>query len=194
MAIDVKNILAKSLLNLVENNHLEHITIKQILEESGVSRQTFYNHFIDKNDLIQYIYVHKIIPDYQDIKEDMNFLNSLIVSFYHMKEYHKFMKEACMMEGQNCLKTYIFEHCKEFDLKWHQTLYGKEEMSDALKFATEYHAYASTSMTLSWILSDMPVSCEEMADLITRMRGIGMDQLFLNGEHGNPYKIDKMKE
>ena len=187
MAINIKEILVNGLLTMVETRSLENITIKQLLEYTGVSRQTFYNHFEDKNDLIQYIYLTKIIPDYNDSNMNINFRESLLVSFENMKKYHKFMKQACLMEGQNCLKDYIFDHCKEFDLKWHQKLYGKEKMSDALKFATEYHANASTSMTLSWILSDMPVSAQEIADMITKMRGIGMDKLSEEGEHGNPY-------
>ena len=104
-----------------------------------------------------------------------------------MKKYHKFIKEACMLEGEHCLKDYIYEHCKDYDLRWHQHLYGKKTMSDALRFATIYHANASSSMTLSWILSDMPVSCEEMAELITKIRGIGMDRLFAEGEGKNAY-------
>ena len=68
-----------------------------------------------------------------------------------MKKYHKFIKEACMLEGEHCLKDYIYEHCKDYDLRWHQHLYGKKTMSDALRFATTYHAHASSSMTLSWM-------------------------------------------
>lgn len=188
MAINVKEILLNGLLELVDQNNLSTITIKQLLNHTGISRQTFYNHFLDKNDLIQYIYRQKIIPDYYNQNMNINFKESLLASFYNMKKYNKFMKEACMVEGQNCLRDYIFEHCKEFDLKWHQTLYGSKPMGEALKFATEYHAYASTSMTLSWILSDMPVSVEEIVDMITRMRSIGMDKLFADGENGNPYK------
>ena len=62
-------------------------------------------------------------------------------------------------------------------------------MPDTLRFATEYHATASSSMTISWILSDMPASCEEMARLITDLRSVGMDKLFADGQtKGNPYK------
>ena len=44
-------------------------------------------------------------------------------------------------------------------------------------------------MTISWILSDMPASCEEMARLITDLRSVGMDKLFADGQtKGNPYK------
>ena len=43
-------------------------------------------------------------------------------------------------------------------------------------------------MTLSWILFDFPISCEEMADLITELRSVGMDQLFADGDYKkNPY-------
>ena len=189
MAINVKNIIASALLELCETKSLEALTVKQILEKSGVSRQTFYNHFIDKNDLIQYVYKEKIIPDFHDNNMNIRFYDSLVIAFENMKKYHHFMKQACLMEGQNCLKDYIFNHCKEFDLKWHQELYGDEPMPESLRFATEYHATASSSMTLSWILSDMPVSCEEISKMITEMRGIGMEQLFKNGKtKGNPYK------
>lgn len=189
MAINVKCIIATALLELCETKSLEALTVKQILEKSGVSRQTFYNHFIDKNDLIQYVYKEKIIPDFHDNNMNINFYDSLVIAFENIKKYHHFMKQACLMEGQNCLKDYIFNHCKEFDLKWHQELYGDEPMPESLRFATEYHATASSSMTLSWILSDMPVSCEEIAKMITEMRGLGMEQLFKNGKNkGNPYK------
>ena len=189
MAINVKNIIASALLELCETKSLEALTVKQILEKSGVSRQTFYNHCIDKNDLIQYVYKEKIIPDFHDNNMNISFYDSLVIAFENIKKNHYFMKQACLMEGQNCLKDYIFNHCKEFDLKWHQELYGDEPMPESLRFATEYHATASSSMTLSWILSDMPVSCEEISKMITEMRGIGMEQLFKNGKtKGNPYK------
>ena len=191
MGIDIKRMLADSLLKLCENKNLEALTIQDLLNDTGISRQTFYNHFIDKNDLIHYIYNTKIVPDFHYQNMTINFYESLLITFKNMQRYHHFMKQACMMEGQNCLKDYIFEHCKEFDLKWHQVLYGYKPMPDTLKFATEYHATASTSMTLSWILSDMPVSCEEIVKMIVEMRAIGMEVLFKDGEfQGNPYLKD----
>jgi len=188
VAIDIKEILAQGILDLCEKQSLESLTIKQLLTYTKVGRQTFYNHFMDKNDLIQYIYLTRIIPDYHRYEGQLDFKASLIDSFERMRQYHCFMKQACMMEGQNCLKDFIFEHCQTFDLKWHQELYGKDPMPEALVFATKYHATASSSMTLSWILSDMPVSALEMAELITKMRAIGMDKLFEGGKtQGNPY-------
>ena len=42
MAINVKNLLATALLELCEMQSLESMTIKQLLDKTGISRQTFY--------------------------------------------------------------------------------------------------------------------------------------------------------
>lgn len=128
MAINIKALLANGLLELCEEMPLELITIKQLLNKTEVSRQTFYNHFKDKNDLIQYIYLEKIIPRYNNANTEIDFYESLLDTFKRMKKYHVFMKQACLMEDQNCLRDYIFDHCKQFDLEWHQHLYGEKPM------------------------------------------------------------------
>ena len=86
MAINIKELLANALLDLCESTSLKSITIKDLLNHTGVSRQTFYNHFKDKNDLIQYIYVSKIIPCYHDSKVEIDFYTSLLDSFNRMKK------------------------------------------------------------------------------------------------------------
>ena len=53
MAIDVKALISDALLELCNEKPLSKISISDIQKKSGVSRQTFYNHFRDKNDLIQ---------------------------------------------------------------------------------------------------------------------------------------------
>lgn len=183
--METKDKIADSLLELNKRKTLKSITIKDILNECQISKQTFYNHFLDKNDLIQYIYLNRIIPVYNNESLN-NFRVALIDSLYKMKAHHKFLKEACMIEGQNCLKDYIYQHCESFDLKWHQSLYGHQPMSEEMIFITKYHANASSSMTLSWILSDMKTEPVILANLICDMRSMGMDELFIN--QPNPYK------
>ncbi|WP_051237867.1 TetR/AcrR family transcriptional regulator [Lacticigenium naphthae] len=192
MSQNNKELFAYEFLLLLEKNSLESINIKQLTTKSGLSRQSFYNYFLDKNDLIQFIYEKYIIPDFDENNLNINFRDSLLLSFKNMKKYHRFMKEACMKEDQNCLKDYIFNHCETFDLQWHQKLYGKKTMPKELVFATKYHANASSSMTLSWIISDMPIPPAELATRITEMRGMGMEKMFEKAEtKGDPYKFSR---
>lgn len=189
MAVDMKKILADGLLDLCQKKDLRQVSIKEILTQTGVSRQTFYNHFLDKEDLICYIYDTRIIPEFDLNSAEVSFYEALLADFYRMKEHRAFLKQALAMEGPNCLKNHMYRHAEAFDLKWHQKAYGNEPMPDALTFATTYHASASVSMTLSWILADMPVPPEEIVELITRMRSIGMEKLFATSKDGiNPYR------
>lgn len=94
MGIDIKKMLADSLLKLCENKNLEALTIQDLLNDTGISRQTFYNHFIDKNDLIHYIYNTKIVPDFHYQNMTINFYESLLITFKNMQRYHHFMKQA----------------------------------------------------------------------------------------------------
>lgn len=188
MAIDVKALIENATLELCEEKHLSKISINDIQKKSGVSRQTFYNYFRDKNDLIQNIYLDRIITRWHIADTDLEYYNSLLDVFDKYVKYHKFMKQALSMNDQNCLRDFMVDYCKKFDLEWHQKHYGDRPMPDELRFATEYHAIASMSITISWILSDMPSPPHIIAESIARMRDVGLSPL-LYGKHGSPYAI-----
>lgn len=58
-----KQIFAETLLEISKRKPVDKITVTQIVKESGLSLQTFYNHFRDKADLI--LWVHKSVFDQQ---------------------------------------------------------------------------------------------------------------------------------
>lgn len=51
-----KEIFGDALLLLARKEELERITVKQIVEQSGLSLQTFYNHFHDKEELVAWLH------------------------------------------------------------------------------------------------------------------------------------------
>ncbi|MBR1565195.1 MAG: TetR family transcriptional regulator [Oscillospiraceae bacterium] len=51
-----KETFGDALLVLARSEDLERITVKQIVEQSGLSLQTFYNHFRDKEDLVAWMH------------------------------------------------------------------------------------------------------------------------------------------
>ena len=52
---ETKKILANSLISLLEEKPIEKITIQEIVDGSGFNRQTFYYHFTDIYDLLEWI-------------------------------------------------------------------------------------------------------------------------------------------
>lgn len=56
MALATKRLLADSLRQLLEKKPLAKITVKEIVENCGVNRQTFYYNFQDIYDLVEWIF------------------------------------------------------------------------------------------------------------------------------------------
>lgn len=192
MAIDVESIVIDALLALVEQDGipLERVTVKQLLERSGVSRQTFYNHFLDKNDLICQVYERRMVHAFTGTPTGFAYRDELERSLALMRQHGTFLRQAAKMDGQNNLTEHIMARVQKFDLAWHQSLWGPDPMPEELRLATIYHAMASTQMALSWVLSGFPAPESELADLITHMRGIGMERLFEGAQTpGNPYAL-----
>ena len=179
MAIDMKAFIADHFLDLCESKPMRSVTVKDILDRTGISRQTFYNHFHDKNDLIQWIFKSKIIPEREldAADEDQDYYDALLYSLRQMAKYHAFMKEACQMTSQNCPRDFVLDYAKEYIQKWYQAGYDNEAVSEELRFATESSMLATMSMTFSWILSDMPSTPEEMAKQLTRLRDVCLSKV-----------------
>ena len=186
MAIDVRGIIEEAMLALCSEKPLAKISVGDIQKKSSVSRQTFYNHFRDKNDFIHQIYLDRIITNWKSADSDIDYYASLINVFERYARYHNFLKQALSQNDQNCLRDFMIEYCKQFDLKWHQKYYGADPMPDELRFATEYNAVASMSITITWILSDMPSPPCVVAENIARMRDACLSPM-LYDRNGSPY-------
>lgn len=57
-----KQIFAETFLELSRELPIDKITVKKIVEESGLSLKTFYNHFSDKYSLMLYIEEKRKLP------------------------------------------------------------------------------------------------------------------------------------
>lgn len=188
MAINIYKIFTDALFKMCETRPLKSITVQNLLDETGVSRQAFYNRFQDKNSLIQWVYEHNILCDFlNNGPESTYYLNTL--NFYRAINKHRnFMKQACRLTGQNNLRDFIFDFAYQYDLKWHQYYYGKEPLPSDYVYLTWYHAHASIATLMVWLESDNPESPEVMAARITKTRSISMsDTLF--GVNNDLYKI-----
>lgn len=179
MAIDIHNLLADALLELCEEKLLINITVKDLLSKTGVSRQTFYNRFHDKNDLIQWTYEHKVLKSFLD-NDYLNSYYENTLSYYRAIDAHRnFMKQACAIREQNCLMDFMLWFVVDYDIKWHQHLNNNQPLSEEQLFITKYHSIASIQVAIEQISSNHPDPPEVMARRITNIRKINMsDTLF----------------
>jgi probable dihydroxyacetone kinase regulator len=102
-----KELLASSLKELMVHNSFDKITIKMITDAAGVIRPTFYNHFQDKYELLNYIFeediIHKVFP-IMNVGLDRE-ASSLL--FRLISQDMAFYKKAFTVTGQNSFNGMI---------------------------------------------------------------------------------------
>ena len=181
MAIDIESMLADAMLVLCKTKHIKRIAISNLIEMTGVSRQTFYNHFKDKQDLIQWIYDNRILGDFRNIKPENDYYKISLDYYRHIAEYHYFLKQVCYMSCQNSLLDHMVEYALNYDQKWCQLHYGTD-IPPNLKLAIRYHSIGTIYAAIDWIKNDMPQKPEEIARQIALMRQVNFSQYVFGSE------------
>lgn len=93
MTVFTQKMLAESLKEILEDKSLDQITIKELTEKCGVSRNTFYYHFHDIYELLEWIFVNQaemIIKEYGSLEEWSGGVTSAMEYIYENKNmiYH----------------------------------------------------------------------------------------------------------
>lgn len=78
----VDTLLAESFKELTLKQPIEKITIKEITDKAGVIRPTFYNHFQDKYELLEWIIMSQIIEPIGPLLQNGMVHEALVLMFY----------------------------------------------------------------------------------------------------------------
>lgn len=103
-----KKALASALKELMEESSFEKINIATICERCGMNRKSFYYHFKDKYDLINWIFDTDIIG--LMLNRTDNKWESLEIICKYFYENKNFYRKALRITGQNSFS----EHLREF--------------------------------------------------------------------------------
>lgn len=161
MAINVKRIIADTLFELSQEKPLSKVTVLDISKRSGIGRQTFYNHFKDKNDLIRWIFT--LTLNRWDLVEKEGYYAYLCDLYRKAEENRPFLKQACMLSGQNSLVEEIYIITYNYHKRHIMAQLGDEPISHELEYALRFDAFGSTNCYIQWLTAKVPLTAEDMA-------------------------------
>ena len=162
---DRKYMLAEALKRCMKNASVENITVKQIVEECGVSRQTFYRNFIDKYDLINWYFDRLLEVSFNELGSGKTLRKGLIRKFKYIRQERVFFTAAFRVDEQNNLKEHDFLMIFEFYCRLIREKTGTLPDRKTRKLL-EMYCQSSIYMTVQWVLQGMNEPEEELADLM----------------------------
>lgn len=157
-----KKALAESLKKLMGKRALGKITVREIVEDCGVNRKTFYYHFQDINDLVKWMFEEEaieIVKQYDvlnDFDEVMCFIMDYIESNNHICN--------CALDalGRDELKRFFQTDFYAIVRKAIEELSkGMRIPEDYKEFLVNFYTEALASLLLDWIRSKADISREK---------------------------------
>lgn len=147
-----KDALGKALKVLLEKKPLSKISVKDITEYCNISRNTFYYHFKDKYELINWIFYTDMLENVNSFNDPSKLTNSFVNVCKCLYANRKFYLACFQYIGQNSL----YEYLNEFYYKlWRINIDVRYTESGFKLTETELHLMAKMKAhSLVGIISD----------------------------------------
>ena len=169
-AIDI--VLAESLKELAATKPIEKITIKEITDKAGVIRPTFYNHFQDKYELLEWITVNELFTPVDPLLSNGMLKEGITFILTTMEREKEFYKRATQLEGQNSFNE-IYTRCVRNALLKYINVENLASIADYKwlnkELVAEFLAHSVSWVTIQWIKKGMNVPVEELTDIYIKI-------------------------
>lgn len=186
-----RDIFEETIIDLSNNIPMNKITVKMIVEGSGLSLQTFYNYYTDKAELILSIHKNEGDKIMEKLYKKQISLRELIIenAKFYLK-YKDFMINAikntsgqdsyALMSADNAYKVF-----KEYLLKKRNI----EELPEDINFYLKMYTCSNVMMYAYWVENMKDTSVEDFADLILEAMPKKLSQYILDIDNfPNPSK------
>ncbi len=183
-----KKKIASSLMNLVEKKPIDKITITDITVNCDISRQVFYRYFLDKKDLINWIYEEDCGSVIYTGEERFSVKSWLKYIIDILAEKKNFYMHAIKDDSSKTFEKLILNKTRYYLKKIikHKT---KVELTKQLEFLVEMTARALVNMIILEIESEMPVKKEILLDWL--MNGMSKEISDLVEDYEVPMTVVK---
>ena len=160
-----KNALAASLKRLLEQKPLSKITVSDITNDCGVSRHTFYYHFQDVYDLMEWIFKSEASKALGGNISYDSWQRGLLNVFQYILDNKAFVLNTYRSIRKDLLEQYL--HQAIYQLMYQvieEKAAGMRISEEHKKFIAHFYKYAFVGIVLDWVDSGMKVNPQKIVD------------------------------
>lgn len=157
-----KQAFAIAFKKLMEELPFSKISVTDICKKSGMNRKSFYYHFKDKYDLVNWIYDTDFIvfTSSKSFSTGWDFLEGLCYFFY---ENRSFYRKALKIKGQNSFTDHLQEFLVPVISEYLKPLFPAQKLQ---KFYVNFFADAFICAIERWILEKDCIPPEQFFQML----------------------------
>lgn len=176
-----KNLIASGVKELMLTQSFEKITIRMIAEKAGVIRPTFYYHFQDKYEVLEWIVKSQLLDPIKTMLERGMYEESLKFIFTAIESDREFYKKAFEISGQNSFWEIVITCIKDFLL----TETSVTEVAKATnapenltpEFVALHFAFNLAATIHIWLRKMSELSAENVVAIYKHLNGHSISEL-----------------
>ncbi|MDD3334058.1 MAG: TetR/AcrR family transcriptional regulator [Eubacteriales bacterium] len=168
MSQTTKRALEASLKNLLLQKPLDKITISDIAEDCGINRMTFYYHFKDIYDLVEWSCAEDAAKALAGKKTYDTWQDGFQQIFEAVKANKPFIMNVYRSVSREQVENYLYK--VTYDLLAHvvsEASQGMEVSEDNKAFVANFYKYAFVGLMLDWIKNDMRGDAAEIVQQLS---------------------------
>ncbi len=156
-----KKAIAEGMKELTRKKSFDKITVSDITEACGLNRQTFYYHFQDKYELVNWIYYNDIISNIIDDLTYENSLDKVLQMLKRMKSEDYFYINTLKASVKNEFEEYLIKVVTELFCDIIGKIAKNTTMEEnEIRFIAEFYAFGMTGTITAWAIHGMKESPE----------------------------------
>jgi probable dihydroxyacetone kinase regulator len=166
MAQMTKIALAQSLKQLMVERTLDKITVKEIVNRCGVNRQTFYYHFKDIYDLLDWMFINEgqeFSRKYPDTRTNDDGETAIRNMCTYLKDNRQIVINIYHSLGHELLDRYL---CREMAKLLHGTLSYRAQVlgvsEDDLDYLIDFYKHAFVGSLLDWVYGGLSGNIDDI--------------------------------
>lgn len=165
-----KRALAASLKNMLLKKPLNKITINDIAEDCGINRMTFYYHFKDIYDLVEWTCEEEAAKVLEGKKTYDTWQQGFLNIFNAVLENKPFIMNVYRSVSREQVELYLYK--VTYDLLIGVVNERSADITvsdDDKKFIADFYKFAFVGIMLEWIKNDMKTDPKEIVDRISSL-------------------------
>ena len=164
-SIITKKVIAYSFKTLMQKESFAKISVSDIMKKADLRRQTFYYHFQDKYELIEWIYHTESQENISDLLDFERWDSILKQIFVYFDREQKFYRNALAVYEQNGFSTSLYLNLRElFSKILDDPHVPSERYTDEIKgMVSSFLGHGMVGIIKDWIQSGCKVPREKMA-------------------------------
>ena len=190
MSQTTKRALEASLKKLLLEKPLNKITINDITEDCGVNRMTFYYHFKDIYDLVDWILTEDATKAMEGCQSFDTWTEAFLDILHQIRDNKTLVLNVYRSVGREQVEQYLYKMLDPL-LRMFVERENIPVQEEDKQFIIDFYKYGFVGMVLEWIRRDMKTEPAIMAErLNTMMHGDLKRALLRFSTDGRASKID----